>query len=376
MWKFVSERRDSDGEEEKDDRPVAARRYVRLRAEELDRRRRRLAEDLQEQLSVSRDEADCMLRTGNWNLDAITNEWINNPSGAREKLGIGAAAAATAERKQDSSCSEEADRRTVRCLNPMCDNEDEPQPLDLARALGCGHWFCDDCWQMHLVAQIKSGPGSVFAPCMGLSCQKKGCRHNKAEENCRCQLLIPERWFVELLPGDKGPLAEAREKWLGWLRERYVEASKELQFCPLPGCGRVIADVEGHGMPAQVGSAITWSSLWVPVCRLLFVFFGCPLTCTLSPLSCVGWCVCVSCRVIQCANMGQDCDVETPPFNLSCLIFVCACGLSSPDFLFSSNPPSHSLSPGSSNPPPVPVVRVWPPVLLQVLPGRPPAGPM
>lgn len=256
VWKFPSPSHTSGLDDEKDDSPEEIRsvgKYAVLEAEELDRRRQRLAEDLQEKLSVTADEADCMLRAGMWNVDAITNEWINNPEGAREKLGIAGPSKpvkkSTANKSSNGSSNADPSR-TIQCLNPMCDN-DEGVPADEARALSCGHVFCNDCWCMHLMAQIKVGPSSVFAPCMGFDCAKKGCRH-QPEDNCKCQLLVPERWFRELLSGG-GALGEARERWLGWLRGRFVEASIDLQHCPSPDCAQVIADLDGHGMPAQCG---------------------------------------------------------------------------------------------------------------------------
>lgn len=93
VWKFslAGDTLGGEAEDEKETDPflqAANSGYQVLSVEDIDNVRRELSQTLREQLSLSTDEVDCVLRTGLWNIDAIMTEWIQNPETARAKFGI------------------------------------------------------------------------------------------------------------------------------------------------------------------------------------------------------------------------------------------------------------------------------------------------
>lgn len=90
VWKFsIAADGPGDLEDEKTDHLQEVNHgYQILSEEDIDQVRRELSQTLQEQLSLSNDDVDCILRAGLWNIDAIMTEWIQNPETARAKFGI------------------------------------------------------------------------------------------------------------------------------------------------------------------------------------------------------------------------------------------------------------------------------------------------
>lgn len=117
----------------------------------------------------------------------------------------------------------------VQCSTFMCDEV----PRKRAEALGCGHWFCDACWEGFLRSEVNKGRDCIYSTCMGLNCKSKSCKH-EPQDNCKCQSLIPSSFFHRWLPSDQRPL------YAKWMRKAFIDKNKQLCWCPANGCELVV----------------------------------------------------------------------------------------------------------------------------------------
>ena len=80
----------------------------------------------------------------------------------------------------------------VQCGSAYCD----AVPVQDACALGCGHWFCQDCWGGFLQNEVSAGGRqSLFTQCMGMACTVE---HNH-KHGCKCTALVPLHVFGRFL---------------------------------------------------------------------------------------------------------------------------------------------------------------------------------
>ena len=79
----------------------------------------------------------------------------------------------------------------VQCSTAYCDRV----RVESAAALGCGHWFCSDCWQAFLASEIDTlGRSAVFTRCMGMVCTNASISHRHGL-GCKCNALVPLEFF-------------------------------------------------------------------------------------------------------------------------------------------------------------------------------------
>lgn len=187
---------------------------------EVTDRQQSLIESAMQQLDVTYGEADCILRAYLFNLEKACEDWYSDREATRKKVGVLVPLPAKGQ------------PAAVQCSTAMCDKV----PLSEASALGCGHWFCNDCWTGFLLSQINGGPECIYATCPGYSCKTSRCRH-RLEDNCKCQLLVPGEMFTKYL---KNSHAEEYRKYSKWLRDTFMENNKQMRWCPRVGCDYVV----------------------------------------------------------------------------------------------------------------------------------------
>jgi len=194
--------------------------YTFLMTENIDQRQMKLINDLTEELSVTSGEADAILRYYLWNIEKARDSWYSDISKCRKKIGVA------------KPLNPNTFPSTVWCKTAMC----EEVMSKNATALGCGHWFCNDCWTQYLINSVEQGMDSVYIACMGFNCSgKSGCKHTRTD-GCKCQQLVPFDIVLKFLK-DEPLLCERYRKFR---RDSYVEHSNVTRWCPQPSCAIVV----------------------------------------------------------------------------------------------------------------------------------------
>lgn len=125
-----------------------------------------------------------------------------------------------------------------------------------ATVMGCGHYFCSDCWMEHFIIRINEGQSRRIR-CMAPKCN-----------------FICDEAIVRSLVSRKHP--DIAERFDRFLLESYIEDNKKVKWCPSkPHCGNAIR-VEGDKC-CEVEC----------ICGLQFCF-SC-LSEAHSPCSCLMW---------------------------------------------------------------------------------------
>lgn len=190
--------------------------YVFLTDPDVEERQSTLVTKTAQELDISNDEADCLLRCYLWNVEKSSDDWYSDREKTRKK-GVPAS-------RVDKNPPAE-----VQCSTALCDKVARKD----ANALGCGHWFCNDCWAGFVKAEVAKGPDCIYSVCMGYNCTKKKCKH-EPQDNCKCQSLLPTSFFRHYLSPD------LRVNYDKWMRKAFIENNKQLYFCPANGCSNVI----------------------------------------------------------------------------------------------------------------------------------------
>jgi ariadne-1 len=114
-----------------------------------------------------------------------------------------------------------------------------------AMASPCGHSFCLMCYQEYLSTKVGEGPSVVFTQC--------------PEHKCNC-LVPPEVWLRSLGAESSSSTLGAQvdestwgggaavgtngkallEKYSRMILEQFVSSSKQMRWCPAPGCERIV----------------------------------------------------------------------------------------------------------------------------------------
>lgn len=100
----------------------------------------------------------------------------------------------------------------------------------------CGHHFCSLCYEEYLSTKLGDGPGVVFTCC--------------PEHKCNC-LVPPEVWLRTIGGSSSSVGAQAEdseaskgkallEKYSRMILEQFVSSSKQMRWCPAPGCERIV----------------------------------------------------------------------------------------------------------------------------------------
>lgn len=185
-----------------------------------------------EVLFVSNSEASCLLRHYGWKGKELQQEWFDNSSKVRKKVGL----TIPDVNLSDKSLMRQKDGTiTVQCQSAYCDEV----PVADAFALACGHYFCNDCWTAFLTSQIEHGQACVFAKCMGMACQNNNNSHTH-KFGCSCNEVVDESLFKRFVTDPK-----LLAKYQQWLLNQFVEGQHGIKWCNHPGCESAVQYVSG-----------------------------------------------------------------------------------------------------------------------------------
>mmetsp|Transcript_8487 Transcript_8487/g.26631 ORF Transcript_8487/g.26631 Transcript_8487/m.26631 type:complete len:526 (+) Transcript_8487:30-1607(+) len=196
-----------------------------------------LVREVSELLAVPFDDAQLLLHALDWNKRRLQELWFDGREAKiRDDSGI-----------HGDGPAAEGDE-TFMCPTCMDDT-----PKSGGFALSCSHWFCRDCWSGYV--QVAATDGK---PVTELRCQMNKCFERVRKSD-----------ILGFLSSDE--LKERVEEF--WTRS-FVEKSKELRWCPAPGCGNAVESANIGDLNVEVQ------------CTCGFVFcFGCgepahrPATC-------------------------------------------------------------------------------------------------
>jgi ariadne-1 len=203
---------DSDGGEASDDQmviePPEVRKapYVLMNRAALETSQMRCITEASELLDLTQEESFVLLREHGWDLARLQEAWFSNEAKVRETCGISPASGPSA--SSSSSSAAMATGPSGKC--PIC-----LQVCEGMRSLGCGHYFCEECWRGYMHNQVNDGKAAVHARCP---------QH-------KCRLVVPAQLFMCLCD-------EARQnKYKEWYLRTYVDDNPSVKWCTNPaGC--------------------------------------------------------------------------------------------------------------------------------------------
>ncbi|WCJ35316.1 RING/U-box superfamily protein [Euphorbia peplus] len=158
-------------------------------------------------LSLPKPQATLLLCFFNWSVAKIHDAWFSDESGVRLKLGL-------SEKPVGISATEFT---CGICFDLFSCNE--------ISTAGCGHPFCNECWSGYITTSINNDGDR----CLVLRCPEPSCP-------------------VAIGPDMVGKLGSSDDidKYSRCLVRSYVEASRNLKWCPGTGCDYAIeADENG-----------------------------------------------------------------------------------------------------------------------------------
>mmetsp|Transcript_10394 Transcript_10394/g.12172 ORF Transcript_10394/g.12172 Transcript_10394/m.12172 type:complete len:583 (-) Transcript_10394:534-2282(-) len=157
--------------------------------------------EISELLGVDKSSALLLLRSIAWNKEDLLSRYMDNAEKVCEEAGIlGPDAicnsqASISEKVDDFECS-------------IC-RSDGPQTVS---CLGCGHKYCDGCWNRYLGLKVDEAETRIVCP----------------EPSCRLQ--VPPDMITKLCD------AAQLEKYHSFMANSFVDDSKTAVWCPQAGC--------------------------------------------------------------------------------------------------------------------------------------------
>ncbi|KAE8819229.1 putative E3 ubiquitin-protein ligase ARI8 [Hordeum vulgare] len=159
-------------------------------------------------LSISKSEACALLRSYNWSVSKVHDEWFVDEARVRTAVGL--------PEKQNEMPNE----RELTC--GICF---ESCPRESMGAASCGHPFCGVCWRGYIGTAINDGPG-----CLMLRCPDPSCSAAVGQD------------MVDLFASE-----EDKGKYERYLCRSYIEDNRKTKWCPAPGCEYAVEFVVGSG---------------------------------------------------------------------------------------------------------------------------------
>lgn len=170
-------------------------------------------------LSLPASHSRALLRHFKWDENRLNDEWFSNEAKVREKVGL--------------TRSEAGEGSTSETVCGICFDTFAQEEMF---AMRCGHGFCRGCWKSYANSAIDDGPS-----CLELRCIHPDCKH-----------LVTEDVLLPLIgEGDRA------KRYKFFSTRSFVEGSRMLQWCPAPGCSKVIEafDSVGSTVPMDVACA-------------------------------------------------------------------------------------------------------------------------
>ncbi|WCJ35317.1 RING/U-box superfamily protein [Euphorbia peplus] len=159
-------------------------------------------------LSLPKPQATLLLCFFNWSVAKIHDAWFSDESGVRLKLGL-------SEKPVQISATEFT---CGICFDSFSANE--------ITTAGCGHPFCNECWSGYITTSINNDGDQ----CLVLRCPEPSCPVAIGRD----------------MVGKLGSTDDI-DKYAICLVRSYVEATKNIKWCPGAGCDYAI-EVEENGV--------------------------------------------------------------------------------------------------------------------------------
>jgi len=234
------------------------------------------AKEVSELLNVTTSAAEALLRGSGWSSERLMESFMADSDKLSRRCGVetwegGADVATEADRADDEdgaapetteeehqgAAATAAATNAVAALDAMVPLARAPgtgttrkskevtcriccTEVPAREALGapCGHLFCAECYEGYLTTKADEGPQCVDAPC--------------PEDKCRT-LVPPNLWSKVLTEAaaaatssstggaaqQQHPALAALAKYRKYRIDNFITFSKELRWCPAPGCDKV-----------------------------------------------------------------------------------------------------------------------------------------
>uniref|UniRef100_A0A803MFJ5 RBR-type E3 ubiquitin transferase n=1 Tax=Chenopodium quinoa TaxID=63459 RepID=A0A803MFJ5_CHEQI len=137
-----------------------------------------------------------------WNVSQLHDQWFADEHKVRDEVCLPSAVVPFSTTEESIKCGI--------CFDVLPREEFYP--------VVCGHPYCKTCWRGYITTSINDGPG-----CLSLRCPEPSCRV------AVCRDLID----------DLGTEVE-REKYHRYYLRAYVEESRKIKWCPMPGCENAV----------------------------------------------------------------------------------------------------------------------------------------
>ena len=172
-------------------------------------------------LDIDYDSAQILLQSYRWDKERLIDAFFSNPEKVFLETGldkynqsaIQSMLSCSTEKVDEVETSATTTAKNSFICRICCD---ESAPSE-ALSMGCGHQFCRTCYSEYLRNQVTDGP----------SCIKAHCPEHK------CCQSVPRSFFTSLLE------EPASERYCMFVMRNYIETSKNMRYCPSPGCAKV-----------------------------------------------------------------------------------------------------------------------------------------
>lgn len=185
-----------------DDNSKSVKTFTVLQEDDINKRQEDQISHASLILSIPEVSASKLLYYYKWNVSQLHDEWFADEEKVRTAVGLPSDAVSISGTDELITCGI--------CFDPF--------PIEEFHQMVCGHWYCKLCWKVYITTSITDGPGCLLLRCPEPSCKVAVCR-DMVEE-----LVAEEEWG----------------KYRRYYLRSYVEESKKIKWCPMPGCENAI----------------------------------------------------------------------------------------------------------------------------------------
>lgn len=166
-------------------------------------------------LEVTEDEAQSLLQYIKWDKERLIDEYFSDPDQIRRKAGLEyfTSELLTTLIPPNMQIPPNHKIRTFKC-RICCDEECD---IRTGFQVGCGHYFCRDCYKSYLQNTIGDGA----------SCTLVHCPEHQCKETVTKSIV---HFFVD---------SNEAQRFDHFFLRNFIEKSKNMKYCPAPRCERV-----------------------------------------------------------------------------------------------------------------------------------------
>jgi hypothetical protein len=182
--------------------------YVVLGKIEITQRQKEVLDKVVETLEIPASRAVMLLRAFDWEADNAITAYQKDPVATLKKAGVSEEELkkdkeeTKKETKDKETTSTDSKEETFLCQ--ACYTEDSPVSQSFALE-GCGHRYCNDCWQGWCMSSFDKGQECVFTECIF------------GTEKTKCHEILPPEFVKKQLDFKK------QEKFQDWLNVAFVK---------------------------------------------------------------------------------------------------------------------------------------------------------